>query len=170
MDQMTALSRRKTVRGFTLTELLVTVSVIAVLANFAAPSYSSLILDQSVRTAASDLQTSLFFARGEAIKRAASVDVIPTSNDWTQGWSVRLHDAPQTVLRNEAAVNSQLSTMSGSTVTYESDGRVVAPAPSPIIARVSGNTHVTARCVVLDLSGRASVVVDTDGNPVNGCN
>jgi type IV fimbrial biogenesis protein FimT len=170
MEQLIGLDRRKSFRGFTLTEMLIAVSVIAILTTSAAPSYRSLILNQHVRTVASDLHTSLFFARGEAIKRAASVDVIPTSADWTQGWSVRLHDAPQTVLRNEAAVDSQLSAMSGSTITYDSDGRVRAPAPSAIIARVSGNTDVTARCVVLDLSGRASVILDTDRNPDNGCN
>jgi type IV fimbrial biogenesis protein FimT len=170
MEQLIGLGRRKSFRGFTLTEMLIAVSVIAILTTSAAPSYRSLILNQHVRTVASDLHTSLFFARGEAIKRAASVDVIPTSGDWTQGWSVRLHDAPQTVLRNEAAVDSQLSAMSGSTITYDGDGRVRAPAPSAIIARVSGNTEVTARCVVLDLSGRASVILDTDRNPDNGCN
>lgn len=170
MEQVIGQGRRKNFRGFTLTEMLIAVSVIAILTTSAAPSYRSLILNQHVRAVASDLHTSLFFARGEAIKRAASVDVIPTSGDWTQGWSVQLHDAPQTVLRNEAAVDSQLSAMSGSTITYDSDGRVRAPAPSPMIARVSGNKQVTARCVVLDLSGRASVIVDTDGNPDNGCN
>jgi len=170
MMEQVSLGRRKSFRGFTLTEMLIAVSVVAILTASAAPSYKSLILNQQVRTVASDLHTSLFFARGEAIKRAASVDVIPTSGDWTQGWSVQLHDTPKTVLRNEAAVDSQLSAMSGSTITYDSDGRIRAPAPSAIITRVSGNTEVTARCVVLDLSGRASVILDTDRNPDNGCN
>jgi hypothetical protein len=39
-----------------------------------------------------------------------------------------------------------------------------------MIVRISSNPKVTARCVVVDLSGRASVVADTDSNPLNGCN
>jgi hypothetical protein len=39
-----------------------------------------------------------------------------------------------------------------------------------MIVRVSGNSQVTARCVRLDLSGRPSLLIDSDGNPANGCN
>jgi type IV fimbrial biogenesis protein FimT len=155
-------------RGFTLIELLVTISIVAILLTLAVPSFSDLILNQQVRVSAGDLQTSLFYARSEAITRAADVNVIPSGGDWKNGWTVQLADG--TVLRSQAALNDQLASMSGATVTYQSDGHLPPPVIGTIVMRVSGNTHVTARCIAIDLSGRPSLVVDTDGNPANGCN
>jgi type IV fimbrial biogenesis protein FimT len=153
--------------GFTLTELLVTVSIIAILLTLAVPSFTNLILAQNVRTGASDLQTSLIFARSEAIKRAVDVNVVPASGDWRNGWTVELTDG--TVLRREAPLNGLLASMTASTVTYQSNGHIPPPVIAPIKVYVSGNTHVDARCLAIDLSGRPSLVIDSDGNPSNGC-
>jgi len=160
--------RNAAARGFTLIELLVTISIVAILLSMAAPSFGDLILTQQVRTSAGDLQTSLFYARSEAIKRAANVSVVPNSGDWKNGWTVQLGDG--TVLRSEDPLNLQLAAMSGTTVTYQSDGHIPPPVISAIVFKIGSNTHITARCIAVDLSGRPSLVVDTDGNPDNGCN
>ncbi len=168
MEQLTHRQGRARDSGFTLIELLITVSVIAVLLTLAVPSLADLSLNQAVRGGAGDLQTTLFFARSEAITRAADVNVVPTSGDWKNGWIVQLSDG--TVLRRENALNPQLASMAGDTITYESDGHVPPPVPGQMIVRVTGNANVTARCVRLDLSGRPSLLIDTDRNPANGCN
>ena len=156
--------------GFTLIELFVTITIIAVLASLAYPAFRTLIQTQGVRTSASDLQTALMFARSEAVKRASNVDVIPVNNDWKNGWTIQLPDA--TVLRRRPALSEQLDAMpvaTGAKVTYQSDGHV-ATAPGPVTVRVSGNSLVTARCVLVDLSGRPKLVADTRGDPTKGCN
>jgi type IV fimbrial biogenesis protein FimT len=168
MEQLTVRPHRGAAAGFTLVELLVTVCVITVLLTLAVPSLVNLSLNQVVRGAAGDLQTSLFFARSEAITRAANVSVVPASSDWKNGWTVQLSDG--TVLRRENALDSQLDSMAAATVTFQADGHVPPPVPGQTIVRVSGNSQVTARCVRLDLSGRPSLLIDTDGNPANGCN
>jgi len=163
-------SRRGSHLGFTLIELLVTVSIVAILVTLALPPMRNLIQTQHVKTGASDLQTSLLFARSEALKRAADVEVVPVANDWKGGWNVQLADG--TVLRTQSALNSQLAAMAvaaGTKVTYRSDGHVSA-APAAVTVRIALNPNVTARCVAVDLSGRPTVIVDTDGNPANGCN
>jgi type IV fimbrial biogenesis protein FimT len=154
--------------GFTLIELLITVSIVAILLTLAVPSLADLALNQSVRGAASDLQTTLFFARSEAITRAGNVSVVPAGSDWKNGWTVQLTDG--TVLRRGNALNPQLASMAGGTIVYQSDGHVPPPVPAQMIVRVSGNSNVTARCVRLDLSGRPSLLIDTDRDPSNGCN
>jgi len=166
-----AMSRRAAARaacaGFTLIEMVITIMLAGVLTTMALPYYRNLILNQSVKTAASDLQIAFLFARSEALKRGADILVVPGSSDWKNGWSVQLADT--TVVRSQPALNPQLASIAGTTVTYGSDGHVSA-APGPLVFRVSGNRAVTARCVVLDLSGRPSIVSDTDRDPSNGCN
>jgi type IV fimbrial biogenesis protein FimT len=170
MGPLTPPGLRGGARGFTLIELLVTMSIVALLVTLALPSMRTLIQTQHVKTGASDLQTTLYFARSEAIKRAADVDVVPAANDWKGGWSVQLDDG--TVLRAQRPLNSQLAAMpvaAGAKITYRSDGHLAA-APSGVTVRVPLNVDVAARCVTVDLSGRPSVITDSDGNPANGCN
>jgi type IV fimbrial biogenesis protein FimT len=151
--------------GFTLVELMTVLAIVAVLLTLAVPSLRDLILNQHVKTAASDIQTALYYGRSEAIKRATDVAVAPVSGDWKNGWTVK---AGTTLLRQHNALDSSLDTMATAGVTYQASGRTTA-APATIVARVAGNDKVTARCVVVDLSGRPSAVVDADGDPSNGC-
>src|SRR4051812_46684516 len=96
-------------RGFTLMELLVTLSLVMVLFMLAMPSLATLVLTQHVRAGASDLQTALIYTRSEALKRAANVEMVPVSNDWKNGWNVKLTDG--TVLRSRNALNARLASM-----------------------------------------------------------
>jgi type IV fimbrial biogenesis protein FimT len=74
-------------RGFTIIELMVTVAVIAVLAAIAAPSFNPLIERWRVRQITEELQSTLYFARSEAIKRGGGITIDATGG-WDQGWKV----------------------------------------------------------------------------------
>lgn len=90
-------------QGFTTIELMVTVSVLAVLMAIAAPSFTPLIESWRVRQATEQLQSTLSYARSEAIKRGGQVAIqkIPNNTngyssasgtrDWDCGWFV-CHD------------------------------------------------------------------------------
>src|SRR5579884_1717301 len=131
MVAVTTAMRTKRSSGFTLIELLITVTIVGILAKLAVPALQQMILAQNVRSATGDLQTALYFTRSEAVKRASSVDIVPTSGDWKNGWIIQLSGGG-TVLGKHDALGSQLSGISGSTITYRSDGRVTS-TPGTIV-------------------------------------
>ncbi|MEJ8835733.1 GspH/FimT family pseudopilin [Ramlibacter sp. AN1133] len=87
-------------RGFTLVEVLVTVSVLGVLLAVGVPSFAELLDDLRLQTVSNDVLQQLMLARSEAIKRNARVVVCKSADGeacaetggWEQGWIV-FHDA-----------------------------------------------------------------------------
>lgn len=153
--------------GFTIIEILIVLSILGVLAAIGAPSLRDSLISSQVRSAASDLYGSVVLARSEAIKRAASVDIIPVSSNWANGWTVQVGT---TVLEShEATSNVTITANASGYLTFRLDGRVSTSVRSLTLA-ASGSTSVAARCVVIDVSGRPSVKTDTDSNASNGCN
>ncbi|WP_039049938.1 GspH/FimT family pseudopilin [Comamonas thiooxydans] len=94
------LIRRHFSRGFTAIELMVTVAILAVLAGLAAPSFNPIIERWRVRQVSEELQSTLYFARSEAVKRGGGIVILRnTSTDgctisdtdtdaWNCGWLV----------------------------------------------------------------------------------
>ena len=159
----------KTRRGFTIIELMVIVTVLAILATLAVPSMRDMLIATQVRAAASDLFESVILARSEAIKRGVNVDIVPASGDWKNGWSVMSGGA--TLESREAATNVTITANAGGNITYRLDGRITSASVRNLtLSTTVATSPVAARCVVIDASGRASIKTDTDGNPANGCN
>lgn len=90
------------IQGFTAIELMVVVSIVAILAAIAAPSFTPLIETWRVRAATEQLRSTLYYARSEAIKRGGRVVIQKLGNngscttavnttDWDCGWFV-CHD------------------------------------------------------------------------------
>ncbi|HSW17649.1 MAG TPA: GspH/FimT family pseudopilin [Ramlibacter sp.] len=137
-------------RGVTLIELVVVISVLAVLASLAGPSMSRLIASQRVKTTASDLHLALMKARSEAIKRNVSITVEPsTGTNWSSGWSVK---NGATVLDANAAPTAATITPSATTaaVVYRYDGR----STTAVQFVVSATSSTVSRCVSIDSTGR----------------
>ncbi len=86
--------------GFTAIELMMVIAITAILAGLAAPSFTPLIESWRVRQATEQLQSTLYYARSEAIRRGGYVAVqkIPNKTnscitavgkrDWDCGWFV----------------------------------------------------------------------------------
>ena len=85
--------------GFTAIELMVVVSILAVLAALAMPSFRDTLERYRVRRAVEDLTATIYMARSEAIKRNGLVVLrkatptpagcsVDTAQEWSCGWMV----------------------------------------------------------------------------------
>ena len=70
-------------RGFTLIELMIVVTLVAVLISLTAPSFSRMLARGKLEGAASELVTDLQYARSEAVARNAQVAIYTGANCYT---------------------------------------------------------------------------------------
>lgn len=115
--------------GLTLVELMTTLAILAVLAAIAAPSFTSLFERWRTSQAISAFESTLAFARSEAIRRGGGISIIRSttedcggqaSNAWQCGWTVSLDsnadgtaDANTAPLQIVEALRSTTATASG---------------------------------------------------------
>lgn len=153
-------------QGFTILELLITVTVLGILVAVALPSFGNFVRDQRVKTAISDVYATFIYARSEAIKRSADVQVIPNGADWAAGWTVK--DSGGTSLKVQDAISGVAISGEAGTITYRRDGRLSAAIATFVLSSPDASS-VTARCLRIDPSGRPNIRVDTNGDPADGC-
>lgn len=144
-------------RGFTLIEAMVAMSVLVILISLAAPSFSNLIASQRVKNASFDVFSSLVFARSEAVARNDTVTVTPAGGVWSNGWTIA--NSGGTVLKSQNAF-SNIAITGPASVSYNGMGRLAAAVTSFNLTG-SGVSASNSRCVAIDLSGRPTVKTGT---------
>lgn len=160
-------SGRRREAAFTIIEILIAITILGILAAVGAPSLRNSLISSQVRSAASDLYSSVVLARSEAIKRAAAIDISPVSSSWSNGWTVKA--GTTTLESREATTNVVITPNTTGDLSFRLDGRVSTNVRSFVLT-ANGATGVQARCVLIDVSGRPSVKTDTDNDSSNGCN
>ena len=142
---------RRFARGFTTTELMIVVAIVAVLTAIAVPNMRSLIQTQRIRTASFDVNAGLTLARSEAIKRNSSVTLTPGLGGWVDGWTVT--DSSGNVVAKQDKFDQVAFSVAPATLSFNGMGRLVGPATQ---FELSTNELDTSkwRCVRVDISGR----------------
>lgn len=101
----------KRARGFTLVELMITLTVAAILMMIAAPSFKGLLSRSNLGAAHNELLGAMNYARNEAISRGRDIVLSATGSEWNEGWEVNIPPAspsdPPVTLRHYAALASR---------------------------------------------------------------
>jgi type IV fimbrial biogenesis protein FimT len=138
------------VRGFTLPEVLIVVTILGVLLTAGMPQLADFVRQQRVKTASFELFSTLVLARSEAITRNGQVTVAPTGGAWINGWTVT--GPGGTVIRKQEPVPAIAITGPNAVVFVES-GRLNATV-RPQFALTASGPGAVHRCIRVDLSGR----------------
>ena len=141
----------RSVRGFTLVELMTVVSILAVMLGILAPSFTGFLASQQAKSLTYDLTSDFMLARNEALKRNVSVSITRSGSGWEQGWTVATVATAEQLSRRNAAAQSVSISGAPASVTFDPNGRVSAPLGS-VRMTIGGGTNF--RCLELDPSGR----------------
>jgi type IV fimbrial biogenesis protein FimT len=109
-------------RGFTFLELMITLTVAAILSTLAFPSFVTMTKNNRLTTQANDFILALNLTRSEAVKRGTST-TITASGSWTNGWTVA-HATAGTLRIGDALQDSMILTNdnANTVITYSSSG------------------------------------------------
>lgn len=109
--------RRRDASGFTLLELIVTISIAALLAAAAIPAFGTWISNAKVRSVAESLQNSLRLAQTEALSRGQQIVVVLTNG--TPAWdSTPVANGKNWAVHAQPLANSADATATASATTH----------------------------------------------------
>ncbi len=169
-------------RGFTVIELMVAVAILAVLASLAAPSFMPIIERWRVRQAVEELQSSIYFARSEAIKRSGGIVIQKSANtaqcttsakqEWDCGWFVCEDANNNGKCDNTEAVLQSFDTPSRVQVTRTGGGETIQLnrwglvdgtwLGFSLVPLNKSNSDPAARGVCMSSGGRVKVIPPED--------
>ncbi|PKO31731.1 MAG: general secretion pathway protein GspH [Betaproteobacteria bacterium HGW-Betaproteobacteria-9] len=167
-------SSERAQRGFTLVELLVTLSVLAVLLSLAVPSFSETLRGWRRDSATRAFTTHLQLARTQAIKASRKVIMCPSSDgesctadstEWKNGWLVYvdLDNDGAIDTGEEIAVRTALSgvaSMSGTDAVEELiflPSGLMGSSATTVTVKPSGSTSTKVNEIAISRVGRAQV-------------
>ena len=164
--------RQQLLRGFTLIELIVVLSIAAINSALAAPSFAEMIRNHRLTTQANDILSQLYYARSEAIRRGVQVSIRSTSNinsDWTSGWQIfadadadgQFDNGTDVLLRVREPLDGNYTLTSGNNyqtwLAYLPSGYPAAGLGNDTFTLCAGNDANRARTITVNNTGRASI-------------
>jgi type IV fimbrial biogenesis protein FimT len=173
--------------GFTLIELMVTVSVAALLLGLAAPSFHDLAIRNELSTYTNELIAGINYARSEAVRTGKSIVICPTSDEgescsgsWSDGWITftdldengELDSDNEAVLKTRAPLSTGFWIDDGGTfdggLTYTPDGRTDITGTFVICNK--GKLKGAHAVVIAPMRPRVARDTDDDGIPNDDTN
>ncbi len=147
---------------------MVTLSIAGGVTAVGAPSLSTMLVTQQVKSTTYDFYSALIYARSEAVQRRAVVTVQPRGDSFSNGWDIQVGD---TMLRRDEGNKAvAITTPAEVMLAYGQDGRLMTTIRYQVALTSPRNAQVRMRCIDVDLTGRPAILVDAngDGNCNNG--
>lgn len=187
----------KIFKGFTLIELMIAITILAIILVVGVPSFQTSIQNNRLITNANGLISAMMIARNEAIKRGVDVQIrsISGNANWSTGWAVVTDNnndnafsaTPDCLGNNDCEVHRSaglntgviLNAVANNRTLFQFDprGRLrtsITLLPDTLVMCDSRGFVAQARAIVITNTGRGRVVSATDpaadvnGN-VNAC-
>lgn len=160
----------KSMYGFNLLELLITLAVLAVLASIAAPNFNETVLGSKLTGYANNLVACSYLARSEAIKRHAVVKLCASSNGsscavsggWEQGWII-LSGSTVIKYQQAAGVGIKITESSNNNILNYNPIGVGSTQATLTVCRSTPTAGKQERVVYIGATGRGSVARTTSG-------
>jgi prepilin-type N-terminal cleavage/methylation domain-containing protein len=146
----------KTIRGFTLVELLVVLAILGVLTAWGVPAIKDLADNNRQLTNGNMFIAGFQQARSEAITRSTTITVEAVNADWSNGWTIKTSGGD--VLASQKANSSGFEvTASAASFDYSPQGRLNIIGTQEIIFCDPKRTAEYGRKITLEPIGRVSV-------------
>lgn len=153
-------------QGMTLVELLVTLTVTAMLLVIGVPAFMTYLNDAKIRAAAESITAGMNRARSEAIMRNTQIQFTPVGSGWRIVQPAAGGNPATTIAMSESAqfANNVIATPSAATVTFNGSGRTTGAGlytvglASPTVgtcAVVGGGVH----CLQVEVTATGSVKI-----------
>lgn len=156
--------------GFTLIELLITMAIAGVLMAIGVPAMTQFLSDRAAASNAEEFAEALRYARSEALKRAATVEVCASinpealkpecsgdSNTWAKGWLVMVADTGE-VIRIQNGLRSMNSLVAAAaTVQFATTGIATTGSGDYVFNPINDPDAKRKRTVNLNVQGRVKI-------------
>ncbi|MFT6895683.1 MAG: type IV fimbrial biogenesis protein FimT [Paraglaciecola sp.] len=165
--------------GVTLIELMVSVSIVGVLATSVAPSMQNILIKNSITAQMNELSAVAQYARSHAINQQIDTVLCPSSdfascsNNWQQGKMVFVdsnadgmrNDNEELLVAKSAVSEPSIVTGPANALRFLANGATNTPGKILFCSGAGDNTQ--ARALLISLQGRVKTSVDSDNNGVH---
>lgn len=167
-------------KGVTLIELMITISIIAIILTSVAPSIQSILIKNRIVAEINELSSLIQYARHQAIDEQAQIIVCPSTDyencgtDWNDPKIVFIdtnndgarNDASEELLVASTAIAST-HIMTGPAITLQFEDTGEANVSSEILLCHDNKDAEYARSLSITLQGRVKMSTDSDRDGVN---